>query len=75
MLSSGASNQHSPEGSKSIPRHGTALLDLAQVLALLGDGSPPPDVVAEALSLFERKQDAASLRRAATVFAGVPLAS
>ncbi|MEO5574920.1 MAG: hypothetical protein ABIR67_03520 [Gaiellaceae bacterium] len=55
--------------------HGTALLDLAQVLALLGDGSPPPDVVAEALSLFERKQDAASLRRAATVFAGVPLAS
>jgi class 3 adenylate cyclase/tetratricopeptide (TPR) repeat protein len=51
--------------------HGTTLLDLARVEALLNGGAAPPALVAEARALFERKGDAASLRRAAAEFAGV----
>lgn len=55
----------------SLSFHGWALLDLARVEALLGDDEPPPELVAEAIELFRRKEDAASLRRAALQFAGV----
>jgi tetratricopeptide (TPR) repeat protein len=48
--------------------HGGALLDLARVQALLG-AAPDPAVVEEARDLFARKEDAASLRRAAAVVA------
>jgi hypothetical protein len=51
--------------------HGAAVLDLARVHALLNGGAAPPALVAEARALFERKGDAASLRRAAVEFAGV----
>jgi ATP/maltotriose-dependent transcriptional regulator MalT len=43
--------------------HGNAVLDRARVAALLNGGTPPPELVAEAVELFERKGDAASLRR------------
>jgi len=59
----------------SLSFHGWALLDLAQVEALLNGGAPPPDLVAEAMELFERKEDAASLRRAAAQFAGAGVSS
>lgn len=49
--------------------HGSALLDLARVSALLNGGIAPAETVAEALELFERKGDAASLRRGAREFA------
>ncbi len=49
--------------------HGAALLDLARVSALLNGGKPPGHIVEEAIRLFERKEDAASLRRAALEFA------
>jgi hypothetical protein len=49
----------------SLSFHGWALLDLARVESLLGACAPPPDLVAEAIALFERKDDASSLRRAA----------
>ncbi|MGH3071638.1 MAG: AAA family ATPase [Gaiellaceae bacterium] len=55
--------------------HGWALLDLAQVGASLDEGGFRADAVSEALALFERKEDAASLRRAASLLAGAPLAS
>jgi class 3 adenylate cyclase len=51
--------------------HGAAVLDLARVLALLNGGTAPTALVAEARALFERKGDAASLRRVAAEFAGV----
>jgi class 3 adenylate cyclase/tetratricopeptide (TPR) repeat protein len=53
----------------SLSFHGWALLDLARVEALLNGGAPPPELVAQAMELFERKEDAASLRRAALQFA------
>ena len=59
----------------SLSFHGWALLDLARVEALLNGGAPPPELVAEAMELFERKQDAASLRRAAAQFAGAGVSS
>ena len=59
----------------SLSFHGWALLDLAQVEALLNGGAPPTDLVAEAMELFERKEDAASLRRAAAQFAGAGASS
>ena len=43
--------------------------------ALLNGGTPPPELVAEAMELFERKEDAASLRRAAAQFAGAGVSS
>jgi tetratricopeptide (TPR) repeat protein len=55
--------------------HGAALLDLARVQALLNGGTPPPALVAEARALFERKGDAASLRRAAAEFTGAAVRS
>jgi class 3 adenylate cyclase/tetratricopeptide (TPR) repeat protein len=59
----------------SLSFHGWALLDLARVEALLNGGVPPPELIAEAMELFERKQDAASLRRAAAQFAGAGASS
>ena len=59
----------------SLSFHGWAVLDLARVEALLSGGAPPPELVAEAMELFERKQDAASLRRAAAQFAGAGVSS
>ena len=53
----------------SLSFHGWALLDLARVESLLGACAPPPDLVAEAIELFERKGDASSLRRATLQFA------
>jgi hypothetical protein len=55
--------------------HGAALLDLARVEALRNDGRPPGHIVEEAIALFERKEDAASLRRAALEFAGTGVTS
>jgi class 3 adenylate cyclase/tetratricopeptide (TPR) repeat protein len=55
--------------------HGAALLDLARVEALRNDGRPPEHIVEEAIALFERKEDAASLRRAALEFAGTRVSS
>ena len=49
---------------------GAAVLDRARVAALLNGGTAPPELVAEARALFERKGDAASLRRVALEFAG-----
>jgi hypothetical protein len=57
----------------SLSFHGWALLDLARVEALLSGAPPPPELLAEATRLFERKQDAASLRRAALQFALDPV--
>jgi hypothetical protein len=54
--------------------HGGALLDLANVRAVLNGGAAPPGILAEARGLLERKQDAASLRRAATEFSGLAVA-
>jgi class 3 adenylate cyclase/tetratricopeptide (TPR) repeat protein len=54
--------------------HGNALLDRARVTALLHGGPPRPELVAEAVALFEQKGDAASLRRAALELEGVPVA-
>jgi class 3 adenylate cyclase/tetratricopeptide (TPR) repeat protein len=51
----------------SLSLHGSAVLDLARVVALLDGGAPPPEIVGEAIALFERKGDVASLRRAATM--------
>ena len=59
----------------SLSFHGWAVLDLAQVEALLNDGAPPPNLVAEAMELFARKEDVASLRRAAAQFAGAGVSS
>ena len=59
----------------SLSFHGWALLDLARVEALLNGGTPPSDLVAEAMELFARKEDAASLRRAAAQFAGAGVSS
>ncbi len=59
----------------SLSFHGWAVLDLAQVEALLNGGTPPQDLVAEAMALFARKEDAASLRRAAVQFAGAGVSS
>ena len=49
--------------------HGGAVLDHARVASLLNGGTAPPELVAEALALFERKGDVASLRRATLEFA------
>jgi tetratricopeptide (TPR) repeat protein len=49
--------------------HGASLLDLARVSAALNGGKPPGHIVEEAIRLFERKEDAASLRRAGLEFA------
>jgi ATP/maltotriose-dependent transcriptional regulator MalT len=54
----------------SLSFHGWALLDLARVDALLSGGAPPPELVAEAVELFQRKGDKASLRRAVAQFEG-----
>ena len=54
---------------------GAALLDRARVASLLSGGPAPPELVAEALALFELKGDAASLRRAALEFAGASTAA
>jgi tetratricopeptide (TPR) repeat protein len=59
----------------SLSFHGWALLDLARVEALLDGGLPPAELVAEAIELFERKEDMASLRRAALQFADVGVSS
>ena len=59
----------------SLSFHGWAVLDLARVEAFLNGGVPPPDLVAQAMELFERKEDAASLRRAAVQFAGAGVSS
>ena len=59
----------------SLSFHGWAVLDLARVEALLSGGAPPPELVAEAMELFQRKEDAASLRRAAAQFAGAGVSS
>jgi class 3 adenylate cyclase/tetratricopeptide (TPR) repeat protein len=53
--------------------HGGALLDLAHVRALLNGSAAPPDIVAEARRLLERKEDASTLRRAAE-FSGLAAA-
>jgi predicted ATPase/class 3 adenylate cyclase len=53
---------------------GDAVLDRARVAALLNGGAAPPELVAEAAALFERKGDAASLRRVALEFAADALA-
>ena len=55
--------------------HGWALLDLARVESLLSGEEPPSELVAEAMELFRRKEDAASLRRAALQFAGAGVSS
>ena len=59
----------------SLSFHGWALLDLARVESLLDGSPPPPELVAEAIELFERKEDAASLRRAAMQFARAGVSS
>jgi len=59
----------------SLSFHGWALLDLACVEALLNGASPPPELVAEATGLFQRKEDASSLRRLALQFGGVGAAA
>jgi class 3 adenylate cyclase/tetratricopeptide (TPR) repeat protein len=53
--------------------HGQALLDLAEVLSLLGRPSEAPGVVAAAIALLQQKGDVPALRRAA-VLMGSPVA-
>jgi len=57
-----------------LSQHGNAVFDRARVAALLDGGTPPPDLVAEAIALFERKGDAASLRRVERELAGAGIA-
>ena len=47
--------------------HGSAILDLAETLATLGRVDETPALLAEARTLFERKQDVPSLRRATRI--------
>ena len=53
-----------------LSQHGNAVFDRARVAALLDGGTPPPDLVAKAVALFERKGDVASLRRIERELAG-----
>ena len=53
--------------------HGQALLDLAEVLTLLGRGTEAPGVVSAAVALLHRKGDVPGVRRAAELM-GTPVA-
>jgi tetratricopeptide (TPR) repeat protein len=54
--------------------HGSALLDLAEVLAALGRPDEAAARIEEALALFEAKEDAASITRAERLREGLPVA-